>query len=259
MRWDPAQWAEVYDALIRRIGEDSYLDQYIVAFLSRWRLNRALRSFDSTVQSLAFAAFVPPSSDETGGPGEPAEPPQTLPGALVVSTMIHGTWGWKGDWWRSGCDFHRFVLQNYRPDLYSRGAKFSWSGAYSASQRRQATQDFRDWAYEVAPHGLQTVFAHSYGAEVAALGLVAGAGIHELVLLSAPATAVIEDVIQSGVRVVDVRLRVDPILAIARARQRLPSLPNVTPVILNGWRLDHGSTHRQAVWRHEDIGRRGGL
>jgi hypothetical protein len=59
----------------------------------------------------------------------PLTPPVTPPGALVVSTMIHGTWAWKGDWWRpKGNGFHEYILRNHRPNLFSRGARFTWSG-----------------------------------------------------------------------------------------------------------------------------------
>jgi pimeloyl-ACP methyl ester carboxylesterase len=173
--------------------------------------------------------------------------------------MIHGTWGWKGDWWRPRSDFHEFVLRDLRPNLYSRGAKFSWSGAYSAKQRDRAAHDLAEWAREVAPNGMQTVFAHSYGGEVAARAIVAGARVHELALLSTPVTTHIDACARANVRVVDIRLRMDPVLTLARARQRIPAQPNLTTVLLNQWRLDHGATHNELVWRDEDIAARGGL
>jgi pimeloyl-ACP methyl ester carboxylesterase len=173
--------------------------------------------------------------------------------------MIHGTWGWKGDWWRPQGEFHRFILQNHRPNLYSRGAKFSWSGAYSDNQRSLAANDFNEWSYDVAPHGIQTVFGHSYGGEVAARALAGGARIHELVLLSTPVTKHLDVAVRSGVPIVDIRLRFDPVLAIAGARQSITSQPNVTEVLLDQWRLDHGATHDEQVWLMEDVARRGRL
>jgi len=109
----------------------------------------------------------------------------------------------------------------------------------------------------VAPHGLQSVFAHSYGGEVASRAVVRGARVEELVLLSVPATSHVEAAADTGVRVVDVRLRFDPVLALARTRQRLQSRRTVTPVYLNRWCLDHGASHREDVWQAEDVARRG--
>jgi hypothetical protein len=258
--WDPDRWSALYGRAMSRIG-DPYADVLLIRMLSGWRLGRGLRSPDPITRSLSMAAFAP--RPDRGDVGPPAGAVPTPPGAPVVSTMIHGTWGWKGDWWRPRSDFHEFILQHHRPNLYSRGAKFSWSGAYSDRQRAQAAADFGDWASDVAPHGLQTVFAHSYGGDVAARAVVAGARLTELVLLSVPVTAHVESAADASVRVVDVRLRFDPVLGLARLRQRvaqrLEPRANVTEVLLDRWRYDHGASHREDVWREEDIARRGGL
>jgi pimeloyl-ACP methyl ester carboxylesterase len=257
--WEPERWTALYERAMTSLG-DPYADVLLVRMLCGWRIGRGLRSRDPVTRSLAMAAIPPPS-----GGGSAIEPATafvaTPPGALFVSTMVHGTWGWKGDWWRPGSDFHRFILHAHRPNLYSRGAKFSWSGAYSESQRALAARDFREWAYDVAPHGLQTVFGHSYGGEVAARALLDGARIAELVLLSVPVTALVEAAAATGVPVVDVRLKFDPVLGIARLRQRLTQRlrpePNVTEVLLEQWRYDHGASHHEDVWRAEDVARRG--
>lgn len=261
--WDSDRWREAYLELMFRLRGDRYVDSFIVGVLVRTRLDAAIRSPDPITRSLAFAAVGPADDGDRAGP-EPPPPLATMPGALVVSTMIHGTWGWKGDWWRPGGAFHQYILGNHRPNLYNRGAKFSWSGAYSDRQRSLAARDFMDWAYDVAPHGLQTVFGHSYGGEVAARAISGGSRVHELVLLSAPVTKHVEMVAsQSAIRVVDIRLQFDPVLAIAGKRQRVPigttDRTNVSEVLLNRWRLDHGATHEEKVWSAEDIARRGGV
>jgi hypothetical protein len=254
--WSPDRWYAIYSRTRSRFGE-RYADPLLVRLLCGWRLARALRSPDQITRSLATAAFLPEPGAE-GGTGPPAPLRSAAPGPLVVSTMIHGTWGWKGNWWRPEAqNFHEFILHNHRPNLYSRGARFSWSGAYRTSHRAQAALDFCDWAYDVAANGLQSVFAHSYGGEVAARAVSCGARVAEIVLLSAPVTQPVTAVAASPIRVVDVRLQFDPVLALARARQRLQQSPNVTPVILRRWRYDHGATHREDVWRDEDVARRG--
>jgi pimeloyl-ACP methyl ester carboxylesterase len=173
--------------------------------------------------------------------------------------MVHGTWGWKGDWWRPGKNFHQFILGEHRQNLYSGGAKFSWSGALSDSQRRLAAKDFCEWADDRAPGGLQTIFAHSYGGEVAGRAVLSGARVDELVLLSVPVTRPVAAAARSGVRVVDVRLPFDAVLGLARQRQRIPTNPGVMPVLLKGWRYGHGASHDEDVWRQENVAQRGGI
>ncbi|MGW0886562.1 alpha/beta hydrolase [Streptomyces sp. NPDC002671] len=177
-----------------------------------------------------------------------------------MSTIIHGTWGWKGNWWYPGQGgFHNFILTNHRPNLYPGGAAFAWSGAYQAGHRRRAAVRFHDWAGELASGGLQTVFGHSYGGEVAARAVLAGTSVDQLVLLSSPATHQVEAAATTGLQVVDVRLPFDPVLGLARTRQRMTTRPNVTPVLLSKWRLDHGATHKERVWRKENVAQRGGI
>lgn len=47
-----------------------------------------------------------------------------------LSMMIHGTWAWRGNWWYPSGDFHTYAKGAIRPNVYSGGAPFSWSGAY---------------------------------------------------------------------------------------------------------------------------------
>lgn len=258
--WNAEQWRSIYQRARSRFG-DGYSNAALIGFLASWRLARAARSPDPVTRALAFSTAMPEPGPDEADDSPPGGPSVTTPaGALVVSTMIHGTWGWKGDWWRPRSVFHEYILRNHRPNLFSRGARFSWSGAYSDAQRAQAAEDFNDWAYDVAPHGLQTVFAHSYGGEVACRAAIARRHVHEVVLLSTPVTRHVSAAAAGPERrIVDVRLRFDPVLALARRRQRFPSGTPVKLVLLNRWRLDHGATHREDIWRDEDIARRGGL
>jgi len=259
LEWAPDTWDTIYHSVASRFG-DPYTDPILVLLLVRQRLAWALRSADPITVSFAMAAFQPADSGNANLAGPPPRRHQTPPGALVVSTMIHGTWGWKGDWWRPRSSFHEFILRNHRPNLYSRGAKFSWSGALREKQRIQAAADFSDWAYDVAPNGLQTVFAHSYGGEVAARAVLCGARIQELVLLSVPVTAWVELALPQTPRVIDVRLRFDPVLGLAQTRQRITQPGSNTEIVLLGqWRYSHSATHQEQVWHEEDIALRGRL
>lgn len=198
--WDPERWTAFNRRISQRRGErDETL--ILLDLLVRVRLSQALRSRDAITRSLAMTIFSPPDGPDGATPtlGD------VRSGAgVLVSTMIHGTWAWKGDWWRPRPgNFHGFIRENHRLNLYGGGARYSWSGAYRRSDREQAALDFYDWtASEAAPAGVQTAFAHSYGGEIAARAVNAGARVEEIVFLSVPATGPVCATAQSGLRVV---------------------------------------------------------
>lgn len=199
------------------------------------RLALAMRSEDPITRQLAMAAMarLGHRDDDAEGGGAGRAP---IPGAVVASTIIHGTWGWKGDWWRPSASFHDYVRQEVRSNIYSRGAPFSWSGAYSDGQRRMAAEDFHRWANEISPRGIDTLLGHSYGGEVAARAWHLGTKIREVVLLSTPATVPVRIAVDHGLRTVDIRLPFDPVLALARTPQRIRrKAANLTEVVLPRW------------------------
>jgi pimeloyl-ACP methyl ester carboxylesterase len=255
--WDSDRWLNAYQQLQFRLGQGRYVDAFVVATTVQARLAQALRSPDAVTLSLAIAALAP--VDATDGPPpaqEPTLPSTAAPPALTVSTIIHGTWAWIGDWWRPKVgDFHRFIYDNYRPNLYNGGARFSWSGAYRARHRAKAAEDFAEWVAELAPHGIQTLFGHSYGGEIATRAANLGVPIRQLVLLSTPVTSHVEAAAAYGTEIVDVRLPLDPVLALELRTQRIAARQNVTEVITS-WRLSHSATHRESVWVSEDIAER---
>ncbi|WP_139808892.1 alpha/beta fold hydrolase, partial [Mycobacterium avium] len=151
-------------------------------------------------------------------------------------------------------DFY-LAIDNYRPNLYNGGARFSWSGAYRARHRAKAAEEFAEWAAELAPHGIQTLFGHSYGGEIATRAANLSVPIRQLVLLSTPVTSHVEAAAASGTEIVDVRLPLDPVLALELRTQRIAARQNVTEVITS-WRLSHSATHRESVWVSEDIAER---
>jgi pimeloyl-ACP methyl ester carboxylesterase len=259
--WRPRRWTELYRRATAAFG-DPYDNVAIVGLLVHWRLNRGLRSTDHITRALAQAAYWPSPAGEPGEPtSAPPRPPQGATGTMV-STMIHGTWAWAGDWWEPGVGrFHEFILERYRGNLYAKGSPFSWSGAYRLRHRRRAAERFAKWAADQASGGLQTVFAHSYGGDIAARAAVAHhARIDELILLSVPVTEHVAAAGGLGIRIADVRLHFDPVLALACAWQRFEAPPaNVTQVLLRRWRLDHSATHRERVWEREDIAQNAGL
>lgn len=79
----------------------------------------------------------------------------------------------------------------------------------------------------------------------------------ELVLLSTPVTHCVDQVVANPrASIVDIRLRNDPALTIARTRQRILS---PRPKILNRHRLPHAATHDEREWAKENLAARAGL
>lgn len=261
--WEPDPWNFIYERTMSlRRGQYEVIG--VINFLTLYRLNGALRSRDPIVRSLASAAFLPSvDSPPIGIP--PPIPRSEAEAGTLVSTMIHGTRGYMGHWWQPEGDFFDFIRRPYRPNLYTGGARFDWSGKWSRQHRERAGQRFNEWARDdnVVPNGLQTVFAHSYGGEIAARAVNDGAPIKQLVLLSTPVTTHVETSAESGMPIVDIRLKRDPVLLLARIRdklkQHIEDRANVTALTLKPWSLDHGASHKPDVWQAEKLVEKSGI
>ncbi|ORW99669.1 hypothetical protein AWC27_02280 [Mycobacterium szulgai] len=261
VRWDSDRWSETYQRFSYRLGPgDRDVDAYFIAALAFARLNQALRSPDTITRSLGAAALVREAdADEPASEPDLQAPSDAVSTSPSVSTMIHGTWAYMGDWWRPRVgDFHRFIGDKYRRNLYSGGAHFHWSGNYRARHRARAAEFFAEWVTDRAPAGIQSLFAHSYGGEIAARALTLRTPIQELILLSTPVTSHVKAAAQSSARLIDIRLPFDPVLALELKTQRIPLNYDVTRV-LTSWRLDHGATHKESVWLADDIAARAQL
>jgi|GEM_PF-1683437 len=225
--------------------------------LARIRIDLAVTSADALTRGLASAAFVEPSDDMPDAYTARAGGPERH-----VSTMVHGTGGYRGDWWEPQVgDLHGWVHRNHRPNLYAGNRPYSWSGALSRSQRAQAARRLKIWT--ASERGLHSVFAHSYGAEVVARTVNLGTHIDEVVMMSAPITQHHDGMLTSVRRVIDVRLRVDPVIALAniadpRVRHRFTGA-NVTPFLLPLGYLDHRASHCPSVWEDLKIAAQVGL
>jgi len=252
--WVPKNWARYSSYWLRNAinSEDPLQLLSELRFLAQVRVDLGKRSADPIVRELAFASYFRPNND---APGKmPPDANRSASSSERPSTMVHGTWGWKGDWWYSGGDFHSYVQSKYRAGLYGGGQEFSWSGAYSARQRAKGGERFKRWADAAGKaDGLGTVLAHSYGGEIVARAVNAGASVDEVVLLSAPVNAHHEEMIKHVRRIIDIRLAFDIVLTAAGADQQLSRASNIVEyrVKLPVW--SHAATHDPELWRHEGI------
>ncbi|MDD1386826.1 hypothetical protein [Curtobacterium poinsettiae] len=261
LAWEGSDWENYCSYWLRDVFSTNDTQQVLAGlrFLAQVRVDVGQRSADPIVRELSLAAYL---GRQDPGSAPPPSPPQEHEGIRedIVSTMVHGTRGWKGTWWYPGGDFHTYVTEDVRPALYAGGQEFSWSGAYSPSQRAVAGDRFARWAAGAGgPAGLGAVFAHSYGAEVVARAVNSGTLVDEVVLLSAPIHRHHTNMLRSVRRAIDVRLRFDIVLLAARAHQRLPRAVNVTEHVVNRHFWSHGATHDPAVWAAEGIAAAVGL
>lgn len=230
-------------------------DAEVPAFLDDARevLRRGSEAADPVVREIAEAA----RGTGIGRPGE-ARAEERLPNAwrvempdAGVSTMVHGTAAWRGDWWYPQGDFHDYVLGNLRDNLYAGGAPFSWSGAYLVKSRRTASERLARWVSDLAHGVVDTVFAHSYGGGITLESTTKGAVFNTAVLLSVPVHRNYDVEWRNIDRPVSVRLKFDLVLAAARARQRFPA--NVDELILPLYPWLHGATHDPLLWDEQDV------
>jgi hypothetical protein len=164
----------------------------------------------------------------------------------TLSTIVHGTLAYTGNWWYPGGDFHTHVKAHLRPDLYSGGQAYSWSGRYKRKDRAVAAERLARWAEEARPGGLNAVFAHSYGGVIALHATTFGLRMKDAVLLSVPAEPVAIEW-RNVKRATSLRIHFDLVLLAARRRQRFTE--NVEEYYLPKWFREHADSHSPTVWR----------
>ena len=253
--WDGEGWAKYCTFWLRDVLPERDASSLIAAlrFFAHLRVDIAKRSRDPIVRELSQAVDLYQSDGVADAQVTEAIRSVEL-SQDCQSTMVHGTWGWRGDWWYPGGDLHGYIQSRFRSDLYDGGREFSWSGALSRNQRAIGGKRFKRWVNSTSgPDGLRTVFAHSYGGEIVARAVNEGASIDEVVLLSAPIHRHHVQMLDRVRRVVDVRLAFDIVLTGARANQRLPGRNNVVEHLVDLPLWSHSATHSPEVWEDESI------
>jgi hypothetical protein len=209
------------------------------------------RSVDLLIRQLAATALaqVTPDhtrlSDFTKSAGKAAG----ATGALSHTAMlVHGTWALGATWWQPNGDFHSYLLQNLRPDLYRNNDRFAWSGGYSANARSLGADDLLSWVNSHNEQGLD-LFTHSHGGGGAMQASNKGMKIGELVLLSCPVhVPKYQPDFNQVKKVVSIRVRLDLVILADRGGQRF-NHPKIQENVLPIW-FDHSATHKPDVWKN---------
>ncbi len=168
-----------------------------------------------------------------------------------TSLLVHGTWVRNFSWWQPGGDFHSYLLNNVRDDLYGDNDVFSWSGLYNDSARQLGAQDLIDWVERHDMNGLEHLFAHSHGGSVATLASQAGLDIGKLVLLSCPVHDNYLPDFDNVDEVVSIHVRLDLVVLVDRGRQKYKH-PKIREHVLPVW-FNHSATHDPNVWQRHNI------
>jgi len=111
-----------------------------------------------------------------------------------------------------------------------------------------AAERLAGWVDEVIGHGLNAVFAHSYGGVITLNATTHGLTINDLILLSVPA----EDTRvewRNIDRVLSLRIHMDIVLLAARRRQHFTE--NVEENYIPQWFWSHSDSHDAELWRKD--------
>lgn len=167
-----------------------------------------------------------------------------------TSLLVHGTWAANEQWWKPGGNFHSYLLNGIRPDLYANADAFSWSGIYSPAARAIAATEIQAW---LGGHTIQNPYllTHSHGGSVAMLATQNGLNTGPLVLLSCPVHSIyMPDFARTG-RVVSIRVKLDLVILADGGGQKFND-PRIREKVLPIW-FDHSATHDPAVWQRYNL------
>jgi hypothetical protein len=194
----------------------------------------------------AIAAAALGTGDGTLYAGLPVSGPS--PTGPTTSLLVAGTGAWANTWYMTNGDFHTYILNEVRQDLFSGYHAFQWSGAYKKRHRDVAAERLARWVEGVVGHGLNALFAHSYGGIIALNATTRGLKVKDLVLLSVPAENVPVEW-RNIERAVSLRIHMDLVLLAARRRQYFTE--NVEENYLPYWFWRHDDSHNPEIWHSE--------
>jgi Alpha/beta hydrolase family len=179
------------------------------------------------------------------------QPSQQSQGSSThTSLLVHGTWAANEQRWKPGGNFHSYLANGIRPDLYGNVDAFSWSGIYSEAARAMAAVELQVW---LAGHTIQDPYllTHSHGGSVAMLATQNGLNTGPLVLMSCPVHSIyMPDFARAG-PVVSIRVKLDLVILADGGGQKF-SDPRIREKILPIW-FDHFATHDPAVWQRYNL------
>lgn len=252
----------------------------VLALCRRWHLRqralaRLLHALESTedplAERIAWAGWsrapefrsALPIADPLSGFLQGIAPRASGPQAETRTTiLVHGTVFQKHaapleEWWRPADaagnkqgEFHAYLEQGPRPNVYRHQDFYRWSGGWSDYARLEAAEKLVHW---IDARGIESpdVFAHSHGCNVAMLASQARA-MDRLVLMSCPVWPAYRPGNQV-VKALSVRVKWDLVIMADGGAQRFPPDLGVTEHVLPLWFGLHEASRQGATWRKEKL------
>jgi hypothetical protein len=236
------------DELVRVAAAASYIEiateiGSLLDVLAGGTRSEELLVRDVAATALGRVAPEHPALDHPWGTSSETE----STGQLETSLIVHGTFARRASWWQPGGDFHTYILDNVRGDLYLLDDRYEWSGGYSDGARALAAEELVDWTTRRGGTDVD-IFAHSHGGNVAMLATHSEISVGTLVLLSVPVHWHKYFPRYDHVRnCVSMRVHADLVILADRGAQRFRD-PRVSEHVLPIW-FKHPATHDPATWR----------
>jgi hypothetical protein len=235
------------DELVRVAAAAGYWEVGLEAARLQEVLAAGATSDDELVQDVARTTLARVAPEFTLRPELGFDDLYGPPRPMNSTLLVHGTFARQASWWRSGGDFHTYILQEVAGDLYSAPDAFSWSGIYSDAARLLGSEDLVAWLQAHAT-GAVDLISHSHGGSVAMLASYAPLSIGKLVLLSCPVHwAKYSPNFASIGETISVRVHCDLVILADRGGQRFRD-PRIAEHVLGLW-FNHAASHDPDVWR----------
>lgn len=240
------------EELVRTAAAASYFEITTESSRCIKVLHTSVLSEETLTRNVAATALarIDPNDDQLNNLIQGVDRAQTK-AAGDTAMLIHGTWARSQLWWQPGGNFHNYILNNVRSDLYSKSDRFEWTGGYSDSARAIAAEELAKWITDHDENGIDLT-CHSHGGNVAMLSTHMGVTLGELVLLSCPVHEAQYRPAPGKFRsVVSVRVHMDLVILADRGGQRFTD-PYVEEHVLPVW-FEHSATHDPEVWQKYDV------
>jgi len=196
----------------------------------------------SSIPSIARFTPGPPSSLET----------TTGQAVIVHGTVFKPTGKPIDQWWKPGSgDFHQYLKQGPRPNVYSGDDYFRWSGGWNDYAREEAAEKLIDWL-DRRNIDEPDVFAHSHGGNVAMLAS-AQTRMNKLVLMSCPVHwHLYQPHFDNVGEVISIRIKWDLVIMADRGAQRFRH-DRIHEEVLPIWFTGHEESRLGSTWEERNL------